>query len=237
MKHSSIMILASASAALVLASCGKGTTSDNAASSAPDANVTASTAPAASTGNAAILAAAEPFEKLTETAFSATPTVLDATIAEVKTAAQGVRGTLAADATGRLDQHLSTIDAARKSNNRADLAIAAVEGYRILVSGAAPGAKVPAAVNLLDYAGFRYAADLKAKPTRWADMTQAASFGREQWALISPQVTDAALRANMDKALTEMASAATSRDAAAGSAAAQRELALVDDLEKFFSAR
>ena len=46
------------------------------------------------------------------------------------------------------------------------IAIAAVEGYRVLVSSVAPGANVPTEVNLLDYAGFRYDAGLKTKPTR-----------------------------------------------------------------------
>lgn len=234
MRDPSIKLLASLSAALALASCGQGAPSDKATSSAPSSSANTPTAQAAPTGDAAIAAAAEPFEKLTETAFTATPAVLDATIAEVRSAAQGVRGALTADAATRLDERLAAIDAARKSDNRVDLAIAAVEGYRSLVSSAAPGAKVPVEVKLLDYAGFRYDADLKAKPPRWADMTQAASFAREQWASISSQVTDAALRANMDQALGEMANGASSRDAAVSSAAAQRELALVDDLEKFF---
>lgn len=237
MRELSNKLFLSLSAAIAVSSCGQGAPSDQANSSAPGSSATTPTTSAAPTGDAAIVAAAEPFEKLTETAFTATPAVLDATIAEVRSAAQGVRGSLAPEAATTLDARLADIDAARKSDNRADLAIAAVEGYRTLVSTAAPGAKVPVAVKLLDYAGFRYDADLKAKPPRWADMTQAASFGREQWATISSQVTDSALRANMDKALAEMADGASKRDATVGSAAAQRELALVDDLEKFFGNR
>lgn len=234
MRELSNKVFLSLSAAIVVSSCGQGAPADKTNSSASTPSVTAQAAP---TGDAAIAAAAEPFEKLTETAFTATPAVLDATIAEVRAAAQGVRGSLAPEGATSLDTRLADIDAARKTDNRADLAIAAVEGYRTLVSSAAPGAKVPAAVKLLDYAGFRYDADLKAKPPRWADMTQAASFGREQWATISSQVTDSALRANMDKALAEMADGASKRDAAVGSTAAQRELALVDDLEKYFGNR
>ncbi|MDQ6873322.1 MAG: hypothetical protein M3037_15165, partial [Gemmatimonadota bacterium] len=88
-----------------------------------------------------------------------------------------------------------------------------------------------------DYAGFRYAADVKATPARWADMTLAVSFARKQWASISAQVTDAALRVSVEKSLTDMAGAATRRDASGAAAAAQRELALVDDLEKMFASR
>lgn len=219
------------SVAIAVSSCGQGAPSDKTSSSASAPSVTAQAAPR---GDAAITAAAEPFEKLTETAFTATPAVLDATISEVRAAAQGARGALTANTATRLDEQIAAIDVARKADNRADLAIAAVEGYRTLVSSTAPGAKVPVEVKLLDYAGFRYDADLKAKQARWADMAQAASFGRERWASISSQVTDGALRANMDRALAEMADGASRRDAAVSSAAAQRELALVDDLEKFF---
>lgn len=237
MSGPSIRLLVSLSASLALVSCGQDAPSDKANSSAPISSTNAPTAQANPAGAAAIAAAAEPFEKLTETAFTATPAVLDTTIAEVRSAAQEVRGALTGNAVTRLDEQLAAIDAARKSDNRADLAIAAVEGYRALVSSAASDGKVPVEVKLLDYAGFRYDADLKATPPRWSDMTEAAAFGRGQWASVSSKVTDAALRANMDKALTEMADGATSRNAAVSSAAAQRELALVDDLEKFFGNR
>lgn len=237
MKPISLAILTIAFAATALEACGKAGDSGGAAASTPNASIAATTPAPPVTGNAALLAAAEPFEKLTEISFSAAPAVLDSTITEVRTAANGVRGNLASDAATRLDEQLAAIATARRADNRAELAIAAVEGYRILVSGSAAGMKVPAAVKLLDYAGFRYAADVRASPARWADMSQAVSFAREQWASISSQVTDAALRASVEKSLTDMGAAATRRDASAAGAAAQRELALVDDLEKMFASR
>lgn len=223
--------------ALSLSACGKQGNAGNLASSVTNAAASATPTVAALTGDTAILAAAEPFEKLTETAFTAAPAALDATIGEVRAAAADVRGSLAADAAGGLDARLAAIDMARKADDRAGLAIAAVEGYRVLVSGVAPGAKVPTEVNLLDYAGFRYDADLKATPARWDDMKQAVSFGREKWAAIAPRVTDAALKAKMDAALGGMAKALDSRDAKAAAVVAQRELALVDELETFFKGR
>jgi molybdenum cofactor biosynthesis protein B len=64
-----------------------------------------------------------------------------------------------------------------------------VEGYRLLVS-AAPQTKIPTAVNLLDYAGFRYDADLKARPVRWSDLKAAVEFANQQWNSISDGVTE-----------------------------------------------
>lgn len=229
-----LKLIATSAAALALAGCGNPGASGNATSTSAPATAAAR---AASTVNAAILAAAEPFEKLTETAFTAKPAELDATITEVRTAAAGVRGALVGDAASQLRDRLAAIGAARTADNRADLALAAVAGYRVLVGGVSAGTKVPTAVSLLDYAGFRYDADRKAEPARWADMAEAASFGREQWASVSPQVTDTALRAKMDKALNDMAGAASSRNASVAAASAQGELALVDDLETFFNAR
>lgn len=220
---------------LALSGCGKSATSGNATSAAVNISNSASPVSGTPARDAAILAAAEPFEKLTETSFSATPAVLDGTIMEVQTAARGLKGVVGVDVTNRLETRLAEIASARKSDNRADLAISAVEGYRVLVSAVPSNSKVPTAVNLLDYVGFRYDADLKAKPSRWEDMKQALTFGREQWASIASQVTNATLRARMDAALKEMSDAVSAHDALAASAVAQRELALVDELEKFFS--
>lgn len=237
MRRSSITISTAVVAALALSACGKPAPPSHDTSSAVKASDSAAAVAAARAGDAAVLAAAEPFEKLTETSFSATLPILDGTIAEVQSAAAGLKGILSHDAITRLNTRLAEIATARKADNRADLAIAAVEGYRVLVSAAGADAKVPTAVKLLDYAGFRYEAHRQAKPSRWDEMTQAVTFGRDQWASIAPRVTDAALRERIEMALADMASAANGRDAAGAAAAAQRELALVDDLEKFFATR
>lgn len=236
MSRCAINLPVTAVLALALAACGRSGASSDVAPPRVATSVASVAVPGASSTDAALLAAAEPFEKLTETAFSATAADLDLTIGQVRTAAASVRGALGAGAVGLLDEQLAAIASARASDRRADLAIAAVEGYRVLVSAVSAAAKVPTAVNLLDYAGFRYDANLKAKPARWADMIQAMAFAREQWASISSRVTDPALRGRMDASLTEMEGAAKRRDVPAASAAAQRELALVDDLEKFFNA-
>ena len=220
-------------ALLPLAACGQNVAPQSRQSRSRDVATTSSTP----TYDAAMLAAAEPFEKLTETAFSGSPDTLDVTIGEVNDAAGRVRRTMTGNVVLRLDERLADIAAARKSGDRAELAIAAVEGYRVLVSAVSGGGIVPIAVNLLDYAGFRYDADLKAQPTRWADMTQAALVGREQWTLISSRVADPSLRAKMDTILGEMAAAVQGRNASSAAAASQLELALVDDLETYFKSK
>ncbi len=129
---------------------------------------------------------------------------------------------------------MSEIAAAMASNNRADLAIAAVEGYRTLASNTAEGMKIPKQVSLLDYAGFRYQADLKARPVRWADTARAIGFAEGQWKMIANRVTDASLNKSMSDSLAKMRAAAERKDASAAASASTTELDLVDKLETFF---
>ena len=182
----------------------------------------------------ALMAAAEPFENLTENAFTSDPGKLDGFIAKARTSAVGASKLLSPDEAKALSGHVAAIDAARADSNRADLAIAAVEGYRTLVSHAGSQQKVPKQVSLLDYSGFRFQADLKAKPIRWSDTAQAIDFADAQWRQIAATVNDQTLRRKMSEALAEMRSASQSKDAAAAMAASTRELDLVDDLEHYF---
>jgi hypothetical protein len=114
---------------------------------------------------ARLLAAAEPFEALTEMAFSALGLHLERAIIAADAAAKSARGSLPQASIAQLDARMAEIHEAYKSDDRADLAISSVEAYRTLVSAAQPG-KVPTAVNLMDYAGLRYDADFRAKPIR-----------------------------------------------------------------------
>ncbi len=224
--------------ALALASC----TAQKPA--APDANASASNTavtvpkPAASDADAnasAFLAAAEPFETLTEQAPTAPAAKLPTLISDAKKAADGVAPALGAPAKSALMDHLSAVDAAQKSNDRTGIALAAVEGYRTLVESASDTGKVPKAVSLLDYSGFRYQADLSAKPVRWGDMAQAVAFAEGQWNGIAARVTDTALKADFDKSVADMAAAAKAKDVKAAKALSTRELDLVDKLEGFFA--
>jgi hypothetical protein len=180
------------------------------------------------------LAAAEPFEALTETAFSAKPAELAAAVSAADTAAAAVMGDLPPDAARQLAAQVQKVKAAQAAGNRAEIALASVEAYRTLVT-AAPPAKVPNAVNLLDYAGFRYQADLRAQPVRWSDAAAAAAFARAQWEPLAPKVKDAALNARFTQAVNALELAAAQMDLKRAEKAAETELALVDELETYFN--
>ena len=218
-----------------LAACSRSPSTDVPAGPA-DSPATLSAAPSdPPLATAAHLPASEYLETLTEQAFSATPGELDAIIAQVRTAAQRDRGILAPVRAAELDRRLGEITDYRADLNRADLAIASVEAFRLFVSAAPPTGTVPVEVSLLDYAGFRYQADLKAEPVRWDDAAAAAGFAADQWARISVGVTDTTLRTRFSNAVSEMKLALADRNATLAALVGARELDLVDELETYFS--
>jgi hypothetical protein len=223
-----------------LTGCNKGPpTSQNAIQGSPGTEASGQIPPAPANDPdaqaSALMAAAEPFENLTENAFISDTRKLDDFIAKAKSSADGAAKLLAPGEANVLSNHVSAVDAARAGNNRADLAIAAVEGYRTLVTNSGGHQKVPKEVSLLDYSGFRYQADLKAKPIRWGDTMLAVDFADTQWQQISATVKDPTLVKNVLETLTVMRSASQSRDVKAAMAASTRELNLVDGLEKSFA--
>lgn len=227
------------STALVLclaAACNRnpnasGSASANAAVPAAQAPTSAPPPPASRQ-----LQAAEPFEALTETAFSATPPQLGAAVTKAEAAAAAIMGDLPPEAAGRLEHQMQQVKAEQAAGNRAGIALASIDAYRTLVT-AAPPARVPNAVNLLDYAGFRYQAQLRARPVRWDDAAASAAFAQGQWGQMMPKVTDALLTARVSAAVDDLKAAAAFRDPAKAERAANTELALVDELETYFNGR
>jgi hypothetical protein len=180
-----------------------------------------------------LLAAAEPFEAIAGTAFTARYPELDPLIAKAVATAERVKPLLPPDARQELGTRLDEIAAARRVDDRPGIALAAAEVYRILVSHA-PHAPVPTEVALLDYAGLRYGADLKARPIRWGDMTEAVAYARRIWGAIERRVGDKPLHDGFARALADMGAAVQRRDAAAAADAVKREMDLVDMLETWF---
>lgn len=233
--RASALLSASVATSICTASCGRSPTTSPAA---PVATAQAAPAPAPSGrtgGGADFQAAAEPFEVLTEISFSATAPALDSALQKAKAAARGVRTSLPSALRPQFDSHLAAIDTARGKLDRANIALSSIEVYRDLVSAATPGANVPSQVSLLDYAGFRYDADLKATPPRWSDMTQAVAFADENWALIASRVGDKTLSAKVRGELGAMKQAAAQQNRAAAARSSKSELNLVDQLEQYFS--
>jgi hypothetical protein len=226
-----LAFLATSALAISLMACG---TRHNSGS---NANATvAANRPAASTSDR-LLAAAEPFELLTETAFSDPPTKLNQTISQGRRAVADIRPLLTPATAKTIDGLLEEVVLDRASDQRADLAISSIEIYRNIVSSIPAGTKVPTDVSLLDYAGFRFQADLKTAPVRWDDMRQALHFAQSRWAALAPKIADKAVSGPFEAALQNMEKAVANRDAKLAASSVTAELDQVDKLEQYFSAK
>ncbi|MBU2292464.1 MAG: hypothetical protein KKC29_15335 [Alphaproteobacteria bacterium] len=224
--------LAGAAVIAVLAGALAGCNPQADTATSPATATTAS--PTISDRNVRLLAAAEGYETLTETAFNKTLPELETSLAAARQKASEARPLLAPDQAARLDTLGAEIDAALRDQNRSALAIAAVETYRVLVSAQDASAQVPVEVSLLDYAGFRYDANAKSRPVNWDQMTADVAFARETWARISPRVTAKGLGGAFESALSGMEIAVAQKNAVAAGIAVSNELALVDALEEHF---
>jgi hypothetical protein len=193
--------------------------------------------PANGSTDAKLRDAAEPFETLTETAFTASRAALGKMVADAMVAARSAQTLLPDQSTKRFGDEMAALKAAYRHDRRAAIALSSIEVYRILVTAVGDGAKVPAGVSLLDYAAYRYRADLKTNPRRWPDMADAVGFARQTWTVLMPKVGSPALEAQVLSAITAMEQAAGRKDASAAAKAAQTQLDLVDDLEKHFASR
>lgn len=180
-----------------------------------------------------LMQAAEPFEVLTEQAFTVPWDRLDTLIGEAAAALQNAAGSLQANASAAAERQMSAVRRARGSQDRIGIALGAVETYRTLVEAQdATSAHPPIPVSLLDYAGFRYDALAQAPNPDWAEMRRLTGFAREQWQQIAPNISSRALQGVVSTALDGMSSAAERRDVASARAAAAVELALVDLIEE-----
>lgn len=188
-------------------------------------------ASAAASPNQALRLAAEPFEGLTEQAFTADWSAIDKLMAEARTAI--AQAAPSGELAKRVEQRLAAIQAARTAQDRVRLALAAVEGYRELIEAQdAAAARPPVAVSLLDYAGFRYDALAQAPTVDWEEMARSVTFARDQWRSVAPNVSSKAMPGVVDQALAGMATAVERKDVAFARSAAATELALVDLLEE-----
>jgi hypothetical protein len=179
--------------------------------------------------------AAEYFRTLTDVAFTADPPRLDASIRNAEAAVAPLRPSLAPEVVTALDVLLAQMHAARAAMDRPRIAFASAEAYHVLASSIPDTARIPRAVYLIGYAALRYDADLKSRPTRWADMIDAAALAGHTWALLKPEVEEDALRRRTDESVTQMATAAAVQDQAAARAAAQAVLHRVAELETYYT--
>jgi len=186
--------------------------------------------------NDKLLKATDPFEGLTETALDGDAATIAKSFKAAKAARSATRALLAPEAAGRFDKLFDELTAAQEKKDGVAVALQAAELYKLLVSSCdASALAVPMEVNLLDYAGFRTNALLKAAAPDWQAIADTAREANGYWAKIRHRVTDKKLQADMDKAQEGLTSAAQKHDVSLSQSSAKSDLALVDDLEGHFA--
>lgn len=218
---------------LTAAACGPQTGANRSDVQTNILDASANRTSAADAANQSLRAAAEPFEAVTEQAFTAGWDQLDSLISKADTAVRNLQPSLSRTSAVAVERQLAALRAARSAEDRIGIALAAVESYRALVEAQAPGtANPPVAVSLLDYAGFRYDALAQTRVPNWREMLRLTEFARQQWLQVAPRVQSHALPGVVDSALAAMSSAAERQDVASARKSAAVELALVDLIEE-----
>ena len=219
-------------ATLLLASCGNQTANQPESKANSPRGLASSTDE--SSNNLALLAAAEEFETLTESSFSADIATREKMISKASIATARIAKFASPKLTTQLQNRLANIQTAQRKNATADLAIESNEAFRSLVSAVGGKQVIPITVSLLDYAGFRVDADAQAIPARFDDMKVAVLFAQEQWAGVKSRQEIAKLVPQFSAALNNIELASRSGDVALARAAAKVELDMVDELETAF---
>lgn len=185
--------------------------------------------------NDLLLAAAEPFEAITEQAFAGSWSSLDATIATGRASMATARRVISPKLGSRLNEQLVAVETARRDKDRPAIALAAVETYRQLVEAQdANRAAIPIAVSLLDYAGFRFDALAQSPDVDWLAMRETAQYARRQFDVLAPAIKSGALVDVTAQSLAAMDKAVATQDVPFGRSSAATELAIVDLLEEYF---
>ncbi|TAJ68829.1 MAG: hypothetical protein EPO51_25190 [Phenylobacterium sp.] len=233
MNRQILLVALAATGAVAIASCSG--PADKRAASAE--RPSAAAAPFAAAQDP-LLAAAEPFEALTEQAFDASPAALEAILTEARTKVAPARLRLSPAAAGKLDEITTRLPDLIHRQDRARTALSSMEAYRILVMAQDPAtAKAPVPVSLLDYAGFKYSAQLKSRPAAWGAMSASVREARAEWSKISGSVRSNGLKGAFEEALGGMEDGARLKNPALAQYAAATELALVDLLEEHLARR
>jgi len=184
--------------------------------------------------NGRLLDAAEPYEAITEASFRQPFADLVVLRSNAKFAAEAVMDALSAEDAEMLQSLDSEIGQALDDKSRSQIALAAVESYRVLVSAQDSTAVIPKEISLLDYAGFKYDALSRPSEPQWVEMIAAAAFAERTWKMVKSKVDDETLIASIEASMQAMQLSAEGRDLPAAQSAAARELDLVDELEQHF---
>jgi hypothetical protein len=185
--------------------------------------------------NQVLLAAASPFEDLTEFALANDTPGMRQALKAYDDQAAAVNQVLSVPARREMASLLAAIRRAESKGDGQEVAMNSVEAYRVLVESLDPnGLVVPTQVSKLDYVGFKLKVLLAASPPDWPAIQTTIDAAGRHWHELEPRVGDKALRDAVKAVLAGLFQATSAKNAEMAVFAAQMDLALVDLLEGYF---
>jgi hypothetical protein len=185
--------------------------------------------------NQVLLAAASPFEDLTEAALAHDARGMRQALKAYGDQAAAVDKVLSVPARREMASLLAAIRRAESQGDSQAVALNSVEAYRVLVESLDPNdLVVPIQVAKLDYAGFRLTVLLAASPPDWPAIQKTGEEATGQWHALEPRVGDKGLRDAVKTMLTGLRQATVTNNDEMAVFAARMDLALVDLLEGYF---
>jgi hypothetical protein len=195
----------------------------------------AATPAGVSRSNQVLLAAASPFEDLTEAALASDTRGMRQALKAYGGQAEGVNKVLSGPARQEMTSLLAAIRRAESKGDHHAVALNAVEAYRVLVESLNPnGLVVPIQVAKLDYIGFKLKVLLAASPPDWPAIQKTGEEAAGLWHALEPRVGDKGLRDAVKTVIAGLNQATGAHNAEMAVFAAQMDLALVDLLEGYF---
>jgi hypothetical protein len=185
--------------------------------------------------NQVLLAAASPFEDLTEFALANDTRGMRQALKAYGDQAAAVNKVLSVPARREMASLLAAIRRAESQGDNQKVALNSVEAYRVLVESLdSNGLVVPTQVSKLDYVGFKLKVLLAASPPDWPAIQTTIDAAGRHWHELEPRVGDKGLRDAVKTMLTGLRQATVTNNAEMAVFAAQMDLALVDLLEGYF---
>ena len=185
--------------------------------------------------NQVLLAAASPFEDLTESALANDTRGMRQALKAYTDQAAAVNKVLSGPGRQEMAALLAAIRRAESTGDHHAVALNAVEAYRVLVESLDPkGLVVPIQVAQLDYVGFKLKVLLAASPPDWAAIKKTGEAAEGHWHALEPRVGDQGLRDAVKTVIGGLNQAIRANNAEMAVFAAQMDLALVDLLEGYF---
>lgn len=189
-----------------------------------------------SKNNERLINASSPFEDITEYALASDLNGMTKSLKACETETANVKSLLKSNDFRELTKSLSEMRTNFTEKKYSNLALSAVDGYKILVQALNPkGLKIPKQVSLLDYTGFRAIALLGAKNVDWSALLNNAKEANKLWKQFEHKVKDNGLKDAVNTTINGMHKAAVEKNVLASRLSAEMDLALVDLLENYFS--